>query len=110
MTEITTSEIKLIYIQIFLMAIIGVFIFLYVNQPITQSYNINSQASNSSSVSGTDASWITGLTPKDAGLGSLLPNGVADIIIVSSVFLVPLTIMNLFTAIRFIKDIATQWV
>jgi len=105
MTEITPGEIKLIYLQIVMMAIIGIFLFLYSSQPITQSLNINSQVQNTTKIDSTEASWINGLMPIDAGLGGILPNGITEIIIVSSIFLVPLTIMNSFVAIRFIADL-----
>lgn len=111
MTEITQGEIKLIYIQILVMAIVGVFIFLYSAQPITQGYAINSQVSSqNTSVSATDAGWMNTLMPANAGLGGLLPQGGAELIIVASIFLIPLTIMNTFTVIRFVKDMATQWI
>lgn len=111
MTEITPGEIKLIYLQIVMMAIIGIFVFLYSSQPINQDVSVNSNINNASTnVNSKDASWITNLMSNDAGLSQFLPNGLSDILIVSAVFLIPLTIMNLITAIRFIKDISTQWI
>lgn len=110
MTEITQSEIKMIYLQIVMMAILGIFLFLYTQQPISQQYNIDSKATSATSVSSKDASWISNLMSADAGFGGMLPNGVADILIVSTIFLIPLTIMNAITLIRFAKDLATQWI
>lgn len=110
MTQITPSEIKLIYIQFVLMGIIGIFLFMYALQPVNQNIGINSQISNQTSASSKDASWITGLTATDGGMGSFLPNGIGELLIISSIVLIPLTIMNAFTAIRYIKDLATQWV
>lgn len=109
MTQITPSEIKLIYIQLVLMGIIGVFLFMYALQPVSQNVGITDYAQNQSTVSSKDASWLTGLTSQDAGLGSLLPNGIGELLIITSIILIPLTIMNAFTAIRYIKDISTQW-
>ena len=111
MTEITPSEIKMIYIQIILMAIIGVFLFFYAQQPVSQSYSITGTAtSQNTSVSSTDAGWLEGLMTPDAGLGGYLPTGTIEIIIVSSIILIPLTIMNAFTVIRYAKDLGTQWI
>lgn len=106
MTEITPGEIKLIYLQLVLMAIVGIFVFLYQGQPVQQDINVNSHFGNQSQndVSSSNANWITGLTPSDAGLGGILPNGSAELFIILSLVFVPLTIMNTLTAIRFVAD------
>jgi hypothetical protein len=111
MTDITPSELKMIYLQLFLMAIVGVFFFLYSSQPINQDVSVNANIHNTTTVSSSDASWITGLMAQDAGLGGLLPQGdLATFLLIVGVILIPMTIMNLVTAIRFIKDISTQWI
>ena len=106
-TTITENEIKLIYIEIMLIAVIGVFLFFYIGNPI-QSTTMDTTIANAQdkTVSSSDASWITGLASPTLGL----PVGATEIIVVSSIFLIPLTIMNTFIALRFIKDIATGWI
>ena len=105
-TTITENEIKLIYIEIILVAIVGVFMFFYIGAPVQETTMSTTSSSSSSSVSSTDADWIGNMATPTLGL----PVGAAEILVVSSIFLIPLTIMNAFVAIRFIKDISTGWV
>lgn len=106
MTEVTQSELKMLYIEIIIVAVVGVFMLLYNQSPITQSVTTTSVTNQSTSVSTSNAQWSTNLVDETLGL----PIGFSAIIIVSSIFLIPLTIMNALTIIRIIKDLATQWV
>lgn len=106
-TTITENEIKLIYIEIMLVAVIGVFLFFYIGNPISSvSMDTPAATAQDKGVSSSDASWITSMASPTMGL----PVGVTEIIVVSSIFLIPLTIMNAFVALRFVKDIATGWI
>jgi len=117
MTNVTMSELKMIFIELILIGIVGGFMVFYDMSPIPASatgtglYNPSipqDNIYNQSSVSptATEGNWIITLISDTLGL----PIEKAEIIIVSLIVLVPLTIMNGFTAIRLIKDLATQWV
>ena len=106
MTEVTPSELKMLYIEIIIVAIAGVFMFLYNQSPIGQGITQSDALLSNESVSVSSSPW--GTTLVDSTLG--LPIGVSAIIIVSSIFLIPLTIMNALTILRIAKDFATQWV
>lgn len=110
MTNITASELKNLFAMIIFMGIIGIFAFFYINQPVDQKYAVPQSFQNASSVSSKDASWISNVVPDDGGLGRFLPNGAAELFIISACILIPVIIMNLGTAIRYAKDILTQWV
>lgn len=101
MTEITTSEIKILVIQIIFMALIGGFMFFYSNTPISET-SIPGTAANKSAVSAEDQGWISNLIALPAGMGNL---GILVSLVVG-VFL----LFDAMIAIRFAKDIATQWV
>jgi len=105
-TTITEGEIRLIYIELVLIAIIGVFLFLYIGDPIQETSIPGTASVENTTVDAKEVSWLTGMVSPNLGL----PIGVTEIIIVSSIFLVPLTILNAFVAIRIIKDLATGWV
>lgn len=105
MTNITASELKMLYIQVVMIAIIGVFLFLYNQSPIDQTATFTG-ATPGSAVSSSDIPWGTKLV--DATLG--LPFGLSAILIVSSIILIPMTIMNTLTLVRLAKDFLTQWV
>lgn len=106
MTEVTPSELKMLYLEIIVVAIVGVFMFLYNQSPITQTLTTNSVTNQSTTVSTENAPWSTRLVDETLGL----PIGFFAIIIVSSIFLLPMTIMNALTLIRIAKDLATQWI
>lgn len=118
MTNITMSELKMIFTELILIGIIGMFIFFYDQSPIPEaSMNSNgifqpqvptNTISNQTSVtpSSEETSWIESLITDTLGM----PIEKAQILVVSSIVLIPLTIMNTVTAIRFLKDILTQWV
>lgn len=103
MTEITTSEIKIIVIQIIIMAILGLFMLLYSAQPIN-SQNIPGNAINQSQnneISASDQSWITELIS--------IPEGMGTLALISALIISPFLIFDGFIALRFAKDIATKW-
>ena len=103
MTEITTSEIKIIVIQIIIMAILGTFMLLYSSQPIN-SQNIPSSATNqsqSSTISSSDQSWISNLIS--------IPDGMGTLAMISALIISPFLAFDGFIALRFAKDIATKW-
>lgn len=95
----------MLYIEVVLIAIVGVFLLLYNQSPITQT-GIFSGATNGSAVSSSDIPWSTPLVDETLGL----PIGYSAIFIVSSIFLIPMTIMNTLTLARLAKDFLTQWV
>jgi len=103
MTEITTSEIKIIVIQLIIMAVLGVFMILYSTEPMT-SQNIPGTAINQSTdteVSATDQSWISNLIS--------LPEGMGTLAFISLLVISPFLLFDAFIALRFAKDIATKW-
>lgn len=106
MTNVTASELKLLYIQIVLVAIMGFFMFLYSQSPIDQSANVQTNITSQSSVNSNDLPWSTKLV--DSNLG--IPDGLVAIILISSIILVPMTIMNSLTLLRLAKDVFTQWI
>ncbi len=106
MTEITPSELKMIYIEIIIIAIMGVFLLFYSSSPITQTYTGSGASSPSTNTSPSNMPWGTTLVDKTLGL----PVGYAAILVVSSIFLIPMTIMNGLTLARLAKDFFTQWV
>ena len=102
MTEITTSEIKIIVIQIIIMAILGIFMLLYSASPIN-SQNVPGTAVNQSiEVSSSDQSWISELIS--------IPEGMGTLAIISSLVIAPFLLFDAFIALRFAKDIATKWI
>lgn len=105
-TTITEGEIRLIYIEIVMVAIIGVFVALWSLSPIVAPPSPTGAAPVASGdVRAEDSSWVANLMDDVAGL----PIGSAEIFIVSSIILIPLTIMNSFVVIRIVKDLATGW-
>ena len=102
MTSITTSEIKILAIQVILMAILGVFMVLYASAPTPISSPTTSAANQSTSVSSSDASWIEGIIYIPAGMGTLA--------FISALVMSPFLFFDALISIRFIKDISTQWV
>lgn len=106
MTEITPSELKMLYIEIVIVAIIGVFVFFYSLSPITQIATGTGVSTNGTTASPSSIPW--GTTLVDSTLG--LPIGASAIFIVASIFLVPMTIMNALTLSRLAKDFVSNWV
>jgi len=102
MTSITTSEIKILAIQVILMAILGTFMLLYASSPTPTSYPTSTAANQSTSVSASDASWIGGII--------YIPEGMGTLAFISALVMAPFIFFDGMIAIRFIKDISTQWV
>ena len=100
-TSLTASEIKMIYIQIIVMAILGSIMFLYSQEPITTVSGIPSSAGIQTTASSSD-SWIINL------LG--LPPGMGELFFISALIISPFLVMDSFIAIRFVKDLATGWI
>lgn len=100
MTTITDSEIKMIVIQIILMAILTAMMGLYATST-TPTYNIQTTAGAASTVD-TSGSWILGLI--------YIPAGMETMALISALVLAPFLLMDIPIALRFAKDIATQWV
>lgn len=104
MTNLTSSEIKIIYFALFFVAILGAWMSVYYQNPLptTQTYTGNTTTSNATSVS-SDA-WISGL------ISSLpVPFNSSITLIIGSIIVLPVGIMLGYIAIRAIKDLATQW-
>lgn len=100
-TSLTASEIKMIYIQIVVMAILGSIMYLYSNEPITTVTGLTSTATNETTVS-SSGSWINTLLS--------LPTEMGELFFISALIISPFLIMDCLIAIRFAKDIATGWV
>lgn len=104
MTNLTSSEIKIVYFALFFVAILGAWMAIYYENPIpsSQAYGGATNATNSTSVS--SDTWITGLiTSLPSPFNSTIT------LIVGSIIILPVGIMLGYIAIRAIKDLATQW-
>lgn len=103
MTEITMSEIKILTIQIILMAVLGAFMLLYASAPITTISSPTSSANNqTTSVSASDQSWITNIIS--------IPTGMDVLFLISALIISPFLFFDAFIALRFAKDIVTKWI
>lgn len=95
------SELKIIAIQVILMAILGAFMLLY-SQSSTPQANIPGTATNQSiEVSSSSQSWITSLIS--------IPSGMGDLFFISLLVISPFLIFDGIIALRFAKDIVTNW-
>lgn len=104
MTNITMSEIKIIFFSVVFVALTGVFVALYALQPVTsQQYTGETSAANASS--STSSTWINGML-------SVLPApfNSADLVIIVAIFIAPVSFMLAPIAVRYLKDLVTQWV
>lgn len=102
MTTITTSEIKILAIQVILMAILTGFMALYAVFPGTTTTPPTSSTAANSSVDTSSTSWITGILS--------IPEGMETMLLISVLVISPFLFFDAMIAIRFIKDISTQWV
>ena len=102
MTEITTSEIKIIIIQIIVMAILGGFMFLFSQSPVNQSTAPTTTVNQSTHVSASDQTWISNL------IG--IPEGMGELFFISLLVISPFLVFDGMIALRFAKDIATKWI
>lgn len=102
MTTITTSEIKILAIQVILMAVLTSFMALYAVFPgETTQQTLTANAANSS-VDASDASWVSSILS--------IPEGMDTMLLISLLVISPFLFFDAIIAIRFIKDISTQWV
>lgn len=98
MTQITTIEIKFVLIALIFISILGAFVVLYNSSPIEESnaytYIVDEEGD-----------WIAGLLEN-------LPAPFDDstVVFITSIIMVPLSLILAFVSIRAIKDILTQWV
>lgn len=102
MTVITTSEIKMIVIQVIIMALLGAFMSLYSTEPAALTASPSTATNASTSVSSSDQSWIESLLSLPAGMGEL--------VFISLLVISPFLFMDAMIALRFAKDIATGWI
>ncbi|MDD5387621.1 MAG: hypothetical protein PHQ22_10550 [Sulfuricurvum sp.] len=102
MTVITTSEIKILAIQVILMALLGAFMALYSVQPAEIGAPIGSVVSSNTTVSATDQSWISSIIS--------LPSGMGDLAFITLLIIAPFVFFDAMIALRFAKDIATGWI
>lgn len=103
MTEITMSEIKILTIQVILMALLGGFMLIYASSPVVNISTPASSANNQTTqVSASDQSWITNIINIPAGM---------DVLFLISVLIIsPFLFFDAFIALRFAKDIVTKWI
>jgi len=103
MTEVTTSEIKIIVIQIIIMSILGAFMLIYSESPISAEGAPGTAINQSTNqeVSSSDQSWISSLISITEGMGTI---AVISLLVIS-----PFLFFDGFIALRFAKDIATKW-
>lgn len=102
MTVITTSEIKILAIQVILMALLGAFMLLYSTQPAETQAPIGSAVSANTTVSASDQSWISSIL--------FLPEGMGDLAFITLLVIAPFVFFDAMIALRFAKDIATGWI
>jgi len=102
MTLLTTAEIKIIVIQVIIMAVLAGFMSLYSTEPIPLTAAPSTATNQSTSVSASDQSWI----------GSLLslPSGMGELFFISLLIISPFLFFDAFIAIRVAKDLATGWI
>lgn len=102
MTTITETEIKLIVIQIILMAILTTMMGLYAAS-VPQTTTIPTTASAiTTDASTSGGSWILGLI--------YVPEGMDTMFLISALVMAPFLLLDIPIALRFAKDLATQWV
>ena len=104
MTDITQYELKIVFFGICFISAVGVFWALYSQAPIQDvkvNYETGTTAMNGST-STTSSSWISNLIT--------LPSGFKDLTIVTTIFLAPVIIFLAPIAVRYIKDLVTQWI
>ena len=102
MTTITTSEIKLLVIQLILMAILTGFMLLYASTGGTTTTPQTSYTASTTSIDSSGSSWITNLLS--------LPPGMDTMVLISLLVISPFLFLDVIIGIRFAKDITTQWV
>ena len=105
MTNITTGELRIILFCLFFGAILSGFMAMYSESTIVSKQRNIERSVNQSVNSTSSSSWIAGLIePLPAPLND------TKVLIIFSIFLVPISIMLAPIAIRYLKDLATQWI
>ena len=102
MTLITTSEIKILAIQVILMALLGAFMLLYSASPAETQAPIGSAVSSNASVSASEQSWISNIIS--------LPGEMGDLLFITMLVIAPFVFFDAMIALRFAKDITTGWI
>jgi hypothetical protein len=102
MTLLTTSEIKIIVIQVIIMAILGAFMLLYSTQPANLSPAPTSVSNATTSIDSSSQSWIGSLIS--------LPSGMGELTFITLLVISPFLFFDAFIAIRVAKDLATGWI
>ena len=103
MTELTTTELKIIYAQLYMAAAIVVFWGLFLMQPISaMKISPETTATSSSSVSVSEGIWIANIIQ--------IPPEFTVLTELTALFISPLLVFDAYIVIRAIKDLATQWV
>lgn len=104
MTQMTESEIKTVYFALIFMAIFGVFMYFYNQQPIQHTYNTSSIVDNTQTSVSTEKTWISNL------IGDLpTPFNDPIVILLSGIIVFPVIVMLTYISIRAIKDLISQW-
>lgn len=102
MTLITTAEIKIIVIQVIIMALLGAFMSLYSTEPVALQASPTTATNATTSVSANDQSWIESLLS--------LPTGMGELVFISLLIISPFLFFDAFIALRVAKDLATGWI
>lgn len=102
MTLLTTAEIKIIVIQVIIMAVLGAFMSLYSTEPIALTPAPSSVTNSSTTASASDQSWIESLLS--------LPSGMGELAFITILVISPFLFFDAFIAIRVAKDLATGWI
>jgi len=104
MTQLTSLEIKIVSFGVTFLAIVGLFVAIYSQNPI-QEQEYQGETKIGISTSPTQSSWISGL------IGALpSPFNDANLLIVTSVFISPIIVMLSYIGLRALKDLVTQWI
>ncbi len=103
-TEITVADMKILYFGLIFMSVVGVFVVLYNQQPIESYTPLSSEVEGTQGISTSvlAPAWITELLS--------IPQPFADLVMVLAIFMVPVSILLSIVAIRYVKDLATQWI
>ncbi len=102
MTEITSAELKVLGIQVILMALIGFFMFLFSASGVSISSPISNANNQAQSVSSESQSWIPNILS--------IPSEMGELTFIALLVVSPFIFFDAIIAIRFAKDIATKWI
>lgn len=105
MTQITTSEVKIVFFALFFIALLSAWMGIYYQDPITNIQYGGNTSVTSTTTSADSDSWISGL------IGSLpAPFNTTVSLLIGSVILIPVVVMLGYISIRAIKDLISQWI